>query len=254
VLALVGLIPQRPFDASVDGWRNDKLFAVSTVMTGVLFVVMCAVIVWALVRHRDGKNRARYEHGVGKRHLAFTAVITAVVFFGVDGTLLYDSYVDLDEALWKFPSARQQPLVVEVYAQQWAWNARYAGPDGKFNTPDDIVTLDDIHVPIGRPVIVELRSKDVVHSFYLPNFRVKSDAIPGFTTRLWFAAKTTGIFELACAQHCGVSHYKMRGLVTVESSGDFATWQREQSRASERRFDERDLDAHWGWTPTEPGS
>jgi cytochrome c oxidase subunit 2 len=155
---------RRPWDASVDGWRSDSLFYVSTVMMSVLFLIMCAIIVWACIVYRDGRHRADYERGVGRRHLIFTAAITAIVFFGVDGTLLYDSYVDLDEALWKFPRADQQPLIVEVYAQQWAWNARYAGPDGKFNTPDDVITLDDVHVPIGRPVIIELRSKDVVRA------------------------------------------------------------------------------------------
>jgi cytochrome c oxidase subunit 2 len=240
---------RRPWDASVDGWRNDSLFYISTVMVGVLFVIMCSIIVWACLVHRQGKHRADYERGVGRRHLVFTAVITAVVFFGVDGTLLYDSYVDLDEALWKFPRAEQHPLVIEVYAQQWAWNARYAGPDGKFNTPDDVVTIDDVHVPVGRPVVIELRAKDVVHSLYLPNFRVKQDALPGFTTRLWFQAKAEGVFEIGCAQHCGASHYKMRGLLTVEKAEDFARWSDAQSQAGQRRYDERDLESHWGWEP-----
>jgi cytochrome c oxidase subunit 2 len=240
---------RRPFDASLEGWRSDSLFYVSTVMVSVLFLIMCAVIVWACIAHRAGRHRADYEQGVGRKHLIFTAVITAIVFFGVDGTLLYDSWVDLDQTLWKFPRPDEHPLIIEVYAQQWAWNARYAGPDGKFNTRDDVVTLDDVHVPVGRPVIVMLRAKDVVHSFYLPNFRVKQDALPGFTTRLWFAAKHEGTFEIGCAQLCGVSHYKMRGLLTVESADSFTHWTATQSDASARRYDERDLEAHWGWEP-----
>jgi cytochrome c oxidase subunit 2 len=216
-------------------------------MVGVLFVIMCAVIVWACLMHRDGRHRARYEHGVGRRHLVFTALISAIVFFGVDGTLLYDSYVDLDEAMWKFPRADQHPIAIEIYAQQWAWNVRYAGPDGVFNTPDDIVTLDDVHIPAGAPVIVALRAKDVVHSFYLPNFRVKEDALPGFTTRLWFQAKAEGVFEIGCAQHCGVSHYKMRGILTVDKRQDFDAWLTREAQASRRRYDERDLESHWGW-------
>jgi cytochrome c oxidase subunit II len=236
---------RRPFDASADGFRADALFYTSTVMVTVLFVVLCGVLVYACLAHRN--RRADYEHGIGRRHLLFTAVISAVVFFGVDGTLLYDSWIDLDQALWKFPTPDQHPLAVEVLAQQWAWNIRYAGPDGVFDTPDDVVTLDDLHLPVDRPVVIQLRSKDVVHSFYLPNFRVKQDALPGFTTRLWLQAKAQGVFELGCAQHCGASHYKMRGLVTVESADSFAAWQSQQSAAAARRFDERDVDARWGW-------
>jgi cytochrome c oxidase subunit 2 len=239
----------RPFDASLDGWRNDALFYTSTVMVLVLFAVMAGVIVWACLVHRAGRHRADYEHGIGRRHLAFTAVIAAIVFFGVDGTLLYDSYVDLQSALWKFPRPDDHPLVVEVLAQQWSWNFRYAGPDGQFGTPDDVVTLDEMHVPLGRPIVVQLRAKDVVHSLWLPNFRVKQDALPGFTTKTWFQAKTTGTFEVGCAQHCGASHYRMRGLITVDEPAAFDAWIASQSQASARRFDERDLEAHWSWQP-----
>ncbi len=241
------VLPVRPLDASLDGFRNDALFNITTVMVSVLFVIMTGILVWAVVMHRDGRHRAHYEHGVGRRHLLFTAVITAVIFFGVDGTLLVDSYLDLDQALWHFPTEADHPLEIEVWAQQWAWNVRYAGPDGKFGTPDDIVTLDDVHVPLGRPVLVHLRSKDVVHSFYLPNFRVKQDAVPGATTRLWFAAKRPGRYEIGCAQHCGVNHYKMRAWLTVESAEAFDAWTRAAAAEAEKKYDPEDSDAHWGW-------
>jgi cytochrome c oxidase subunit II len=243
----LGLIPLRPLDASIDGFRNDALFNVTTLMVSVLFVIVTGLLVWAVVMHRAGRNAARYEAGVGRRHLLFTAAITAIIFLGVDGTLLVDSYLDLDQVLWKFPSAADHPLEIEILAQQWSWNIRYAGPDGLFNTQDDVVTLDDIHVPLGRAVVVHMKSKDVVHSFYLPNFRVKQDILPGSETRAWFAAKVAGRFELGCAQHCGVNHYKMRGVVTVESADAFAAWLRAQSDVARIRFDEEDGDAHWGW-------
>jgi cytochrome c oxidase subunit II len=243
----LGLLPLRPLDASFDGFRNDALFNVTTLMVSVLFVVVTGVLLWAIVMHRDGRHAASYERGIGRRHLAFTAIITAVIFFGVDGTLLVDSYLDLDQVLWKFPRADEHPLEIEVWAQQWAWNVRYAGPDEKFGTPDDIVTLNELHVPVGRPVVVHLKSKDVVHSFYLPNFRVKQDVVPGAETRAWFAAKIPGVYELGCAQHCGVSHYKMRGLVTVESAAAFDDWWRARAAVAVQKYDEDDSDAHWGW-------
>jgi cytochrome c oxidase subunit 2 len=241
------LLPARPLDASLDGFRNDALFNITTVMVSVLFVIVCGILAWAILMHRDGRQRARYEHGIDRRHLWFTAIITTVVFFGVDGTLLVDSYLDLDQALWRFPRADEHPLEVEILAQQWAWNMRYAGPDGQFGTPDDIVTLDELHVPVGRAVLVHLRSKDVVHSFYLPNFRVKQDALPGAETRAWFQAKRTGVFEIGCAQHCGASHYKMRALLTVEAPDAFDAWLGRATADAAKRYDADDVEAHWGW-------
>lgn len=241
------ILPARPLDASLDGFRNDALFNVTTVMVAVLFVIVCGILVWSILMHRHGRRRARYELGVDRRHLWFTAVITAVVFFGVDGTLLVDSYLDLDQALWRFPRPDEHPLEVEVLAQQWAWNFRYAGPDGKFGTPDDVVTLDELHVPVGRAVIVHLRSKDVVHSFYLPSFRVKQDALPGAETRAWFAAKLSGTFEIGCAQHCGASHYKMRALLVAEPAAAFDAWLDRAARTAVKAWDADDADAHWGW-------
>src|ERR1700744_1085703 len=127
-MTLLSAIPLgRPFDASLDGYRNDTLFYVTTVMAAVLFAIMCGILLWACVLHRAGKAQPRYELGSSRKQIALTVLITAGVFFGVDGTLLVDSYADLDQALWKFPTAAQEPLCVEVYAQQWAWNIRYAG-------------------------------------------------------------------------------------------------------------------------------
>ena len=243
----IGLLPLRPLDASFDGFRNDALFNVTMLMVSVLFVIVTGILLWSIVMHRQGRHAPRYERGIGRRHLLFTVVITAIIFLGVDGTLLVDSYLDLDQVLWKFPPAEAHPLEIEVWAQQWVWNVRYAGDDGSFGTPDDIVTLNDLHVPVGRPVVVHLRSKDVVHSFWAPSFRIKQDAVPGIETRVWFAAKRPGRYELGCAQHCGVSHYRMRGVITVESAESFDAWRRAQSALAKKKYDEEDTDAHWGW-------
>ncbi len=243
----LGLLPLRPLDASFDGFRNDALFNTTILMVSVLFVIVTGLLVWAVVMHREGRNTARYEQGIGRRHLAFTLVITAVIFFGVDGTLLVDSHLDLDQVLWKFPRADEHPLEVEIWAQQWAWNIRYAGADGQFGTPDDVVTLDALHVPVGRAVVVHLCPKDVVHSFWAPSFRIKQDAVPGLETRLWFKAKLAGAYEFGCAQHCGVSHYLMRGTITVDRADTFDAWLRAQSERAKKKYDDEDTDAHWGW-------
>jgi len=113
---------------------------------------------------------------------------------------------------------------VRVEPEQFAWNAQYAGPDGVFDTADDVRVINDLHVPIGRPVLVSLKSKDVIHSFFLPNFRIKQDAVPGIVTHLTFEATKTGTYDIACAQLCGLGHYRMRGELTVDSQKDFDKW------------------------------
>jgi cytochrome c oxidase subunit II len=238
----------RPLDVSLDGYRSDWLFNVTTVSISVLFVIMAGILVWTSLVHRDKPERhAHYEHGIGRKHLLLTAVISSIIFFGVDGTLLYNSFKDLNAGFWKWPTKQQSPVEVEVLAQQWGWNIRYPGADGKFNTADDIVTWNEMHVPVDRPVFVKLKSKDVIHSFYLPNFRTKQDAFPNFVTQIWFQAKQTGNFEIGCAQHCGVSHYKMRGFLTVSAANDYEAWAQQAAADSQRRYDDSDPTAHWGW-------
>lgn len=141
-------------------------------------------------------------------------------------------------------------VTVEVTTEQFAWNVRYPGPDGKFgrtdpklitldeplgldkNDPvakDDIVALNEIWVPGNVPVHIRLRSKDTLHSFFLPNFRVKQDAVPGLTIEFWFVPTKLGTYELACAELCGLGHYEMRGLFHVVSREEFQSQLRELS-------------------------
>ena len=89
---------------------------------------------------------------------------------------------------------------------------------------DDIVAINQLHVPVGKPVIVHLNSKDVIHSFFLPVMRVKQDVIPGQTVSVWFEAAKTGKFEIACAQLCGLGHYRMRGFFMIDTPEQFSTW------------------------------
>lgn len=238
----------RPIDVSLDGHRSDFLFDLVTIFIGILFLIMVVVIFWASIAHRERKgHKALYDHGVSKKHLVFTAALAGAIFFGVDGTALVHSADDIANGFFKFPDKDPNALDIEVYGQQWAWNFRYAGPDGKFNTPDDVITLNEMHVPLDRPVYLKIKSKDVIHSFYLPNFRVKQDAMPGSITRLWFEAKKPGHFEIGCAQHCGANHYKMRGWITIESQQDYDQWLKDEAVSAQRRYDEADSDAHWGW-------
>jgi cytochrome c oxidase subunit 2 len=215
-----------PRDASVDGHLVDGAFGYLTIATTICFAIVVLILLVVVVFHRARAGRqALYTHGDRVRDHLLTAAIGVAMFVGIDAVLAGRSMGALEGHFWRYPDGNPAAVRVEVTARQWAWTFRLAGPDGRFGTPDDVVTLNELHVPVGRPIYLKLRSRDVIHSLYLPNFRTKIDAVPGATTRLWFQAKEPGRYELGCAQHCGVSHYKMRGELFVTQDADFAAWQ-----------------------------
>jgi cytochrome c oxidase subunit 2 len=237
-----------PRDASVDGHNIDFLINVTHVFNIILFVIMCAWMGIACVKH-NSHHEAQYDHGNSKRSVTIALSLSAIIFAVVDGNLFVNTMRYLNAAFWDFHTPLSDPntVKVEVNAHQWAWDFRYAGPDGKFGTDDDIVTWNELHVPKDRPVYLQLQSTDVIHSFYLPNFRTKQDVVPGMTNFLWFQAKDAGEFDIGCAQHCGTHHYKMKGHLTVTEEGDFKQWMAQAGQNSKNQYDPEDKDAHWGW-------
>lgn len=237
-----------PRDVSVEGHRIDWLIGVTNVLTGILFLVMFGWILWATFKHNE-KHEAVYDHGTSRRSMFVALSMAGAVFLVVDGNLFVNSTLDLHEVYHNYEKAEASPDVVriEINAHQWAWDARYAGPDGKFNTPDDIVSLNDVRIPVNTPVTFQVASVDVLHSFNLPHFRAKIDAVPGQLNRMWIEGKELGEWEIGCAQHCGTNHYKMRGVITVLSKEDYARWAAEASKNGERLYSEADTTAHWGW-------
>ncbi|HSS44839.1 MAG TPA: cytochrome c oxidase subunit II [Thermoanaerobaculia bacterium] len=201
--------------------RIDGLFRLILWITGVIFVLVEALLLYFAIRyrHREGR-RAQYTHGNNRLEVIWT-IVPAIICV-VLALLSRRTWAEIKQQM---PA---DALPIEITAEQFAWNIRYTGPDGRFGTADDIVTLNQLHFPVGRPVVVTLRSKDVIHSFFLPEFRVKQDAVPGMSTRIWFDAMRTGNWEIACAELCGLGHYRMKGFVTVESAEDFQKWLAEQ--------------------------
>jgi cytochrome c oxidase subunit 2 len=198
-------------------------------ITGVVFVIveaMLLIFLWKY-RHREGRV-ATYTHGNNRLEVIWT-IIPALICV----TLALLSRRMWEEIKEHMP---QDAVHVQVTGEQFAWNFRYPGADGKFNTPDDLVTLNQLHFPVGKPVIVELTSKDVIHSFFLPEFRVKQDAVPGMKTHIWFEGTKVGHWEIACAELCGLGHYRMKGFVTVDTADDYQKWMVEQaaSQAAEQ--------------------
>jgi cytochrome c oxidase subunit 2 len=236
-----------PRDASVDGARVDSLIHFTIAATTLMFVVVGAVLLVALVRHRRG-HPAVHSHG-SKASIGVALGFVGLVALAVDGYLFTHTIIDMRRFFWNFASAeeRADTVRIEVQAHQWAWQARYPGPDGKFNTPDDAVTLNDVRVPVGAPVLIQLASVDVIHSFNLPHFRVKRDAVPGEITKLTFQAREVGEYEIACAQHCGPNHYKMRGVLTVLPPERYREWLSTVVADARRAYDPEDAEARWGW-------
>ena len=202
--------------------RVDYLFYLILWITGIIFVIVEFLLLFFLFRyrHREGR-RALYTHGNNRVEVVWTivpAVICVVLAL-------------LSRRLWADIKQRmpEDAMQVEVTAEQFAWNIRYAGPDGKLGTADDILTLNQLHFPVGKKVVVTLHSKDVIHSFFLPEFRVKQDAVPGMTTKVWFDAAHVGNWEISCAELCGLGHYRMKGFLTADAPEDFEKWLAEQA-------------------------
>ncbi len=208
-----------PESASTYGPKVDQLFWIILWITGFFFFVVqgCLLLFVLKYRNRPGQ-KAAYVHGNNWVEIVWT-VIPALILLAL---------TIASQKVWaeiRYP--KYAPLAsfqVEILAEQFAWNIRYPGPDGQFGTADDISTINQMHLPVGMPVQINIRSKDVIHSFFVPEFRVKQDAVPGLPTRVWVEATRPGQFEIRCAELCGLGHYRMRGLVTTEPIADFQAW------------------------------
>ncbi len=219
-----------PADASTQGWRIDGILHGAHWAAGGLALLVGLWLLVILVRDRRS-GRSRFTHGTSARERAVPLAMAAFMLLAVDGYLLRRSHLDVRDHLLAVDDviAHQAHLRVQIGARQWAWEFRYAGADERFGTEDDFYSTNTLVVPLGLPVVYQLSALDLVHSFYLPNFRVKQDAIPGRVVRGWFAAKKTGQFEIACAQYCGTNHFQMAGVVEVLPAGAFADWSAEMS-------------------------
>jgi cytochrome c oxidase subunit 2 len=237
-----------PKDVSVDGHIVDGAFGYLTISTAICFAIVVAMLLVVLIFHRRRASRqAHYTHGDRRRDHVLTLAVAIGMFLGIDAVLAGRSMGHLKTRFWNYPVEDREAVRVEVTARQWAWTFRLAGPDGRFGTPDDVVTLNELHVPVGKAIYLKLRSLDVIHSLYLPNFRTKIDAVPGSTTRLWFQARQTGTFEVACAQHCGVNHYRMRGVMVVEPQADFDAWVDRAALDGRLRWNAKLSTPAWDW-------
>ena len=199
----------------------DQLFYVVLAITGTVFVLVQGTLLVFLVRYRRRPGRAAgYTHGNSLVEIIWTVIPALILIY-----LTFHSQRVWSQVQGTPPLA---DVEVEITAEQFAWNIRYAGADGLLNTTDDLTTINQLHLPVHRVVLVHLKSKDVIHSFFVPQFRIKHDAVPGLTGRLWLEAVKEAQLEIVCAELCGLGHYRMRGFLTVESPEAFTAWLAQQ--------------------------
>ncbi len=213
---------------------------------GALFVGWSAFFIFTLIRFRKGRHPRASHLGVTSgisTHLEFSVVLIEAVLLLGFAIPLWAKRVN------QFPPGKEA-LLVHMVAQQFSFNYHLPGPDGRFgrrdisfesnsnplgldpNDPagkDDIVTTGELHVPVNRPVIVELSSKDVIHDFFVPSMRIGGDAIPGSLIPIWFTPVKTGTDEVICAQLCGLGHYGMKGTLVVDTPQDYEAWLKERA-------------------------
>lgn len=237
-----------PVDISTNGHLIDTLFNLTTMLILFFFVLVCIGIFGFSYLYRKSKHPvALYVHGTSRKHIAIVAAIGAMVFIMVDMKITGISNRDYMESFAKWPKEDADVVRVEVLGQQWAWNFRYAGKDGIFNTEDDIVTLNDLRLPTGKKIVFQVTAKDVIHSFSLPNTRVKTDAMPGRISKIWTELTKTGLYDVVCAQICGTFHYRMQAKMTVYSPEEFEKWQDEMSERTKYVMEKDSADLYWGW-------
>jgi cytochrome c oxidase subunit 2 len=244
MLQLLGL----PEPASAHAAEIDRMIVLVHWLMAVLFVGWGTFFVYTLIRFRASRQ-PRAVYGGVKSHFSTyvevgVALVEAILLVGF-AIPAWANRVD------NIPN-ESDAVVVRVIAEQFAWNAHYPGADGTFGrtdiklvaaenpigldrtdaaAKDDITTINQLNLPVNRPILIHLTSKDVVHSFSLNQMRVKQDAIPGVSFPVWFTPTKTGDWEINCSQLCGLGHYRMRGFYSIKTQQDYEAWLKEEIAA-----------------------
>ena len=242
--------------ASTQGPQIDNIISIVHWLMLVLFVGWGAYFIFTLIKFRASKNPKADYKGVRNHYSSYieglVAVIEVALLFGFAFPIWASRVNDVPKG--------NEVVQIRVIGQQYLWNFHYPGPDGVFGKTsvnlvdeaenpigldrDDSFAKDDVyvpqmHIPVNTPINISLSTKDVIHNFKLPELRVSQDAIPGMTIPVWFEATMTSEeflkttigtkregrgFEIACAQLCGITHYRMRGYLTVDTEDEYNDW------------------------------
>ena len=239
-----------PDNYSTHGYVIDSLFYFILYLTGVIFIVTGVALFYFVWRYDAATNLdpVKFVHGNHTLEVCWSILPAATLLFiafyqfnswadtkirrpidpGPDGVVgtMDDPMRPGADGIPNTDDDVPQPLapIAEITGQQFQWRLRYPGPDGQLGNEDDLFLVNDLHVPVDEKIVLSIKSQDVLHSFFLPNFRVKQDLVPGMKQFVWFEATRTGKFDIVCAELCGWGHYKMRGQLTVQTRDDFDTW------------------------------
>jgi cytochrome c oxidase subunit II len=243
---LIDRIMGLPAQASAHAAELDMITFLVHVLMFALFFGWGSYFIWALVRFRRGRNPRAQYNPVKTRASTYTeaGIVLAELI------LLVGFSIPAWATRVRDLPPEGEAVVIRVVSEQFAWNMHYPGADGEFgrtdaklvapenpvgldrrshHAEDDVVTTGEMVVPLGRPVIVQLSAKDVIHSFGVPVMRVKQDAIPGMMIPVWFTPTVVGEYEIVCSQLCGLGHYRMRGVLRVLEDADYRAWLVEQT-------------------------
>jgi cytochrome c oxidase subunit II len=213
-----------PEDVSTFGQEIDSLFYLIYYITAVTFILVTVLMVVFLIMYRQKEGRrATYTHGNTTLEIIWTIIPAAI--------LIVLSFMSVSTWAKVKRHAPDSDFELQVTAKQFNWEVVYPGADHQFGTPDDVKFDNDLHVPVNKVVRVHLSSRDVIHSFFLPNLRLKQDAVPGRTILVWFEATKPGKYELPCAELCGFGHSGMKGWLYVHTPEEYAKWAAESLTA-----------------------
>ncbi len=239
-----------PDNINDHGGVIDSLFMFILYLTGVIFIATGIALFWFLWRYDAAKHAepAKFTHGSHTLEVVWSILPAAILLF----IAIYqmNAWADAkirrpiessgpDGVAGTADDVPQRPLAL-VTGRQFEWQIHYSGPDKEFNSEDDTVRDDvfivnELHVPVHEEVVLQIESQDVLHSFFLPNMRIKQDVVPGMKQFVWFRANREGTFDIVCAELCGWGHYKMKGRLTVESREKFDRWLAQQYDEQQRR-------------------
>lgn len=207
------------------GGRVDALFELVLWIVAIFFVLTLGLLVWSIWRHAQGGAGApRASAGNHKLEIAWTILPGAILVWLSLEQIGTWKEIKFDTSLPRAADGTPQAPLAEVWASQFDWRFVYPGADGRFGSGDDPHVAYELCVPAGEKVVLRLFSRDVIHSFFVPRFRLKQDVLPGRATLVWFQCDEPGRYELLCAELCGWGHYKMAGAVRALPRAEYDAW------------------------------
>jgi cytochrome c oxidase subunit 2 len=213
-----------PEDISDHGYIIDNLFNTIMYLTGFIFLATGLALFWFLWKYDAARSSepVKYSHGSHTLEVVWSVLPAATLLF----IAIYQMNAWADAKLLRptDDNGQLQAPLAEVTGRQFEWRFRYPGLDGVIGTQDDIHTVNELHLPVEEEVVLQIKSMDVLHSFFLPNLRVKQDVVPGMKQFVWFRPLKSGQYDIVCAELCGWGHYKMKGRMTIEPRSSFDRW------------------------------